>query len=403
MSDHMKNSIKPNRGQTSRIRAALLTNIPAPYRLPFFEELSNLCDLTVLFDALSEPNRQWALTDSGFRFPYQILSGLAIPFVRRRNVTERRFLQLRFDIILRLIRLSPDVVISAEMGPRSLQAEAYCHMAVIPLVIWWEGTQHTEGTTSRLKQLIRKYLVRRGSRFWANGKESASLLQAYGADSAKIDLGMTGVDTLALSSEVKKAISNRNRVRSELGIDGTVILFMGQLVERKGISQYLAALDLLYRDGVRKWSALFVGSGGLQPDIKNWSKDHPEIHVTITGFIQPRDLPQFLSAADVFVLPTLDDNWALAPLEALAAGLPQLFSIYNGCTTDLLIPGITGKKIDPLKTDEFAATIREWIDSPPARLSSEQIAKILEYYSPPAMARRGLISLQNTIREARRG
>src|ERR1035437_7456631 len=134
------------------------------------------------------------------------------------------------------------------MGSRSLQAELYCRLTKTPLVIWWEGTPHTEGVKSRLKLSIRRYLVRRTTRFWSNGKESTALLQTYGAGPTKIDTGMTGIDTKALSSQVKKLLPRRAQIRSELGVDGIVILFVGQFIDRKGILQYLTALDLVYRD-----------------------------------------------------------------------------------------------------------------------------------------------------------
>jgi glycosyltransferase involved in cell wall biosynthesis len=304
---------------------------------------------------------------------------------------------LSHNILPQLFLTKPHIVVSAEAGARSLQASIYCRLKGIPLIIWWEGTQHTEGTSSILKLFIRRYLVRRASRFWSNGRDSAALLQTYGADSKQIDNGMTGIDTIALSSAIMKITQSRDTIRSNLHLKGVVLLFIGQIVARKGIPEYLAALDMVYRSGTRNWSVLFVGAGELETSLQKWTKDHPEISVTIAGFVQPKELPNFLCAADVFVLPTLDDNWALAPLEALVAGIPQLFSIYNGCTADLLLPGITGRQIDPMKTEEFAATIKQWIESPPARLQSEQIAALLEYYSSAAMARRAISSLENSI------
>jgi glycosyltransferase involved in cell wall biosynthesis len=381
----------------SRIRVTLLTNAPAPYRLPILQELNRLCDLTVLYDALREPNRHWEVHTNQFQFRYRILRGFFISYTRRReSVRDQRFMHFRYDIIPRLFWLRPDVVVSGEMGPRSLQAAYYCRLTKTPFIIWSEGTPYTERSLSKVRLLARKWLVRQATRFWSNGKEVTMLLESYGADLANIDDGMTGINTTALSSEVNKLISSRSELRSALCVDGIVFLFVGQLIERKGILQYLKALDLVYRDIRKNWSALFVGSGEYEVDLRNWANDHPEVRVVITGFVKPSELPRYLAVADAFVLPTLDDNWPLASLEALAAGLPQLFSIYNGGTADLLVPGITGKVVDPKKTDEFAAAIREWIEAPPRRLSSEDIGHIVEYYSPPAVAQRGLAALKKS-------
>src|ERR1700732_4548770 len=151
-----------------------------------------------------------------------------IPYTYRPNV--QRYLHLRYDIISSLFRLRPNIVVSGEMGIRSLQAAIYCRLTGTPLVIWCEGTAHTDVVTFPLKLWLRRYLVRRASRIWTNGKETTAHLQAYGADLAKIDPGMTGADTMRLSSEVGKVLSKRNQIRSELGLDGTVLLFNGRIV-----------------------------------------------------------------------------------------------------------------------------------------------------------------------------
>ena len=43
------------------MRVGLLMNIPSPYRLSYCKELGSLCDLFVIFDRDSEPNRHWEI------------------------------------------------------------------------------------------------------------------------------------------------------------------------------------------------------------------------------------------------------------------------------------------------------------------------------------------------------
>ncbi|HVX65824.1 MAG TPA: glycosyltransferase, partial [Bryobacteraceae bacterium] len=182
------------RGRVSRV--ALLTNIPAPYRLPMFRELGGRYEFQVIFDAATEPNRSWHVpSDPGFRCVYS--KGVAIPYRRRRpdSVDDDRWLQVRYELLPSLARFRPDLIVTGEMGPRSLQAMLYARFRGIPLILWWEGTPRTEGWVPGWKRRLRRYLVRGATRFWANGRESADLLASYGALRSQIDEGMIGIDT----------------------------------------------------------------------------------------------------------------------------------------------------------------------------------------------------------------
>ena len=78
-------------------------------------------------------------------------------------------------------------------------------------------------------------------------------------------------------------------------------------------------------------------------------------------FVQPKDLPLFLGAADCLVLPSLEDEWGIVLNEGAAAGLPLLASKYAGATADLLEDGQNGFVIDPLDRDQMLLALRAWL------------------------------------------
>lgn len=382
-------------------RVALLTNIPTPYRLPWYRELSRRCDLLVVFDEHAEPNRKWTIAqeDVGFRHTYA--EGFQIPYQRKRedlSIEDERYLQIRYGILPALRSFKPEVIVSPEMGTRTMQAAAYSRLTGTPLILWWEGTRHTEALTGRGKSFIRRLLVGEAQRFWSNGRESNESLLDYGASADVIDEGMTGVDTAFYEQEVNKLLPERENLRSMLGLEGVVFLFVGQFTERKGLYGYLDALTRLYATGLREWSAVFVGSGPLEGVLRSWKEEHREVRVLIEGFVQPRDLPKFYASADVFVMSTLEDVWGLVCLEAAVAGLPQLFSIYAGCTSDLLRDERMGREIDPLKIETFTAALEDYVRNPPARLPDELVRQIADYYAPERLAERSIKSIERALR-----
>jgi glycosyltransferase involved in cell wall biosynthesis len=376
------------------IRVALLTNIPAPYRLPFFQELSTRCDLKVFFDSRSEPNRRWSVPgDLGFAHSY--MPGFVIPHMRQRRdgiPNDKRYWQIRYGILPALFGFRPDVVVSIEFGPRSVQAAAYCSVFDVPLVIWSEGTPHSEGWQSAIRRALRRALVKRARGFWTNGVESSQLLKSYGAKDQNLQDGMIGVSTIRLAEAVRRHLPEREAIRAELGVSGTAFLFSGQLVPRKGVKEFLAALLPLAARG-RDFSVIFLGEGVRGPLIEQWARDHREFRILPLGFRQPEHVPRIYAAADVFVMPTLDDNWSLVALEAAIAGLPQIFSCYNGATQDLVHRRASGVLIDPLDAHSFAQALRGFLDSKPTRVSADVTSSLIDYYSPKACALRALESL----------
>ncbi len=366
-----------------RRRVAVLTNIPAPYRLEFFRLLSEQHDLRVFFDAPSEPNRSWA-TPRDLPFPYTYLKGDVITYQRKRPDAvpeDERFRHLPYNLLLALRRFRPEVIVSAELGVRTLQASLYASIYRVPLIIWWEGTPHTEGWVKPYRKLLRRLLIRRAQRFWSNGGESSQLLQSYGADPSCIDNGMIGTNTHWLEAEADMATKTRDQTRCELGLSGVVFLYAGQFVKRKGIIEYLKALEVLRSNTTADFSALFVGEGPEQTVIEDWTRSHSDVRVSTLGFQQPDHLPRIYAACDVFILPTLDDNWSLAALEAAVAGLPQVLSIYNGASTDLLGYDAPGICIDPHDVDAFAAALKTYVENPPKRAGNESRGSLAQFFS----------------------
>src|ERR1700733_1030826 len=106
----------PGRMPSRRHKVALLTNIPAPYRLEMFRLLGERCDLKVFFDTRSEPNRSWQLPPE-LPFKHEYLRSTIVPYWRKRADTglrERRYYQLSWRTYFALRRFMPDVVVSGE-------------------------------------------------------------------------------------------------------------------------------------------------------------------------------------------------------------------------------------------------------------------------------------------------
>ena len=95
------------------------------------------------------------------------------------------------------------------------------------------------------------------------------------------------------------------------------VLFLGQVNVRKGIHYLMQAAKLLQNEPVR---FEVVGSIGILPGVVASAPRNMRFH----GPVSRNRAAQWYRQADVFVLPTLSDGFAITQLEAMAHGLPVI-------------------------------------------------------------------------------
>ena len=108
-----------------------------------------------------------------------------------------------------------------------------------------------------------------------------------------------------------------------------------------------------------------------------------------------------LTASDLVVFPSLSDPWGLVVNEAMAAGKPVLCSTRAGCCDDLVIPGRTGFRTDPLDAERFPADLAAALSSPDLSRLGNAAREHVAHFTPGRMAE----GLRRAVRSAaaRRG
>ena len=119
-------------------------------------------------------------------------------------------------------------------------------------------------------------------------------------------------------------------IRREFNIsaENFVMLFVGRFTESKGLFYLVKALKiLLSKKDIEKKNIklLLVGDGPLYHKIKN-KINNLNLHEQVLLPGLRRDLPDIMSAANVFCLPSLYEAFPLVILEAMSAGLPVVAS-----------------------------------------------------------------------------
>lgn len=145
------------------------------------------------------------------------------------------------------------------------------------------------------------------------------------------------------------------------------LLFLGRLVERKGIGNLIEALALL--PGVD-----LVVAGG--PDPRRLGGD-PEVErlrglataqgvadrVTFVGSVARGDVAALMCSADIVVAVPWYEPFGIVPVEAMACARPVVGSAVGGLL-DTVVPGVTGELVPPRRPDLLAPVLRDLLADP---------------------------------------
>lgn len=182
---------------------------------------------------------------------------------------------------------------------------------------------------------------------------AGELAERYGVAAARLAVIYNGVDLERFHPRARER--SGTRLRSELGLEGPIALFVGSGFARKGLDRAIAGLAAA---GVK---ADLVVAGAGDPSAFRRQAESLGIGGRVHFLGVRRDVAELYAAADLFVLPTRYDPFANACLEAMAAGVVVATTPRNGAA-ELLVHGVSGFVCE----DDFAPVFGALED--PARL-----------------------------------
>jgi glycosyltransferase involved in cell wall biosynthesis len=134
------------------------------------------------------------------------------------------------------------------------------------------------------------------------------------------------------------------------------ILFLGQVNVRKGVLELAKAMELLRNDPV-EWT--IVGSGSLD-ETQLFT---PSSSVRRVKQVSRLEVENYYSQADVFILPTHSDGYAITLLEAASWGLPIISSRHCGQVVQPMENGLLLNSVTP---EAIVDAVRYFLGNPSA-------------------------------------
>ena len=194
---------------------------------------------------------------------------------------------------------------------------------------------------------------------------SPALSKAYkkaGFDDAKLRLIANPVDTGVFSPPTRE---EKAELRYRHGVDtnGPVLVFVGSIIERKGVDFLIEAFAKVQK---KYTDALFmcIGSKDFEPEFVTSIEERLEElkleqKVIFTGLVD--NVYEYLKAADIFVFASSREGLPNVLLEAMASGLPVVTTNIDD-TTEVVIKNGEDGFIVSRNSNTFASKIVSLLD-----------------------------------------
>jgi D-inositol-3-phosphate glycosyltransferase len=218
------------------------------------------------------------------------------------------------------------------------------------------GVESRNSTQGASRAGYERALGRAVDRVVVQSQDEVRGLVRIGVPRARLTLVPAGVDSDRFTPDGPVAERDPERPR---------ILSVGRLVERKGFGDVIQAMR--YVPG-----AECVVIGG--PPAEQLTAD-PEAaklramaekyqvadRVRLVGAVPARDMPRWYRSADVLVAAPWQDHFELAPLEAMACGVPVIGTAVGGLT-ETVVDGLTGDLVPARDPRALGGALRRLVN-----------------------------------------
>ncbi len=335
------------------MKAVWVTRSFLDYRIPVFSELDRRLngEFALFYNADYVPDRCCRKVRNALGSKANGLRGEWALRWGSPNGFANRGMQLPYQpgLVKAILDEEPDVLISDGFFQWTYAALWLRMTKGIRHMMCYERTAHTERGAQWSRRTYRRLSMRWIDAICCSGNLCGQYVQSLGYPADRIAYGHMVADVDGLHKAVLDGFEKPpDELKTELKATGLVFLYVGQLIPRKGIDRLLVAWESFSANvGPDKATLLLVGDGSQREELRRYGESHCIGSVRFVGAVDYDALAPYYKTADVFVIPTLEDNWSLVVPEAMACGLPIVCSRYNGCWPEYVTPA-NGWVFDPL-------------------------------------------------------
>jgi glycosyltransferase involved in cell wall biosynthesis len=319
------------------MKIALITNFPAPYRVPIYDRIGKHLghDFKAIYMTELESNRLWHVPVVEHDHVY--LKGFTL------RLNNERHIHIRFATLRRLKCFNPDVVITVGFNPPMLFGWLYTQLFRKKHVAMSDAWIGSEAHLSAVHRIIRRLVYKSSVAFIGASEKTLELFKSYGVRRNLFK------SCLCIDSNRFKSLAGSIVCRPY------DLVYSGRIIEGK-LPMFFVEVVRSISEKNMKLSVLVVGDGVLRIPMQAAISSLPNVNATFTGYLQQDELPAHYTKGKIFCFPTRRDAWGLVANEACAAGMAVLTCSNAGCANELVVHGYNGYVL-PLDVENWAEHI----------------------------------------------
>ncbi len=335
--------------------------LSAPFNRQQFKALSGLCDVEILatipWFPLSRAFSKWTRAGRLHGVPAtDMIEGLSVQHPRvaflpkvDHGLSGALYAASLAATTLRL-HGRVDVVLGSWAYPDGFAAVVLAELLGVPAVIKLHGSDMNVVARRAGPRRCLEWAFSRADRVVAVSRPLRDAAIALGAAPDRVDIVRNGVD------RVRFRPRSRAAARRTLGLsqDGFVVLYVGHVERHKGSVDLVRAFASISASR-RDVSFVMVGDGAAMVECRNLAAELG-VSVEFAGARPHDEVPTWLAACDVFVLPSWNEGTPNVVIEALACGR-RVVATNVGGTPDVVTSAVLGTLVPPRAPRVLGAAI----------------------------------------------
>lgn len=301
-------------------RVAVVTNVPAPYRIPLFNAMARRLaavgsELRVFFQGLRSGSRPWIGSGGAMDFEYVVIRSVELPTGFRRP-------RLSIGLLRRLVAFAPTIVLCGSLSPLvAPRAARAARRSGATFGIWSGEVAWRSTAAGRHRRLVRRWVASHADFGVAYGSQAGEYLRGLRHD-LPIVYGRNSSGAYAPA---------RDRPARPEVVELLTVADMA--VPGKGVETLIDAMA----DRPRLPCRLTIVGGGDAARAAVEERARGDARIRFLGAMPQARVRECYAGSDVYLFPSQIDIFGLALVEAMGSGLAPITSTRPGAASDLAV------------------------------------------------------------------